>query len=136
MSDRELIKKLASIVVKQQKIQNKILQKLGIDTGMADEALKKLALDSATNWLVANGVSGKPSVSLSRESADPTSMALAYSVDVALTVNTDSAKLSAENPETGLLAKLRTDFQAASAKPPLNGCTAEFTVTTLVGQVK
>ena len=45
MSDRDIIKKLASIVIKQQKIQNKILQKLGVDTGMADEALKKLALE-------------------------------------------------------------------------------------------
>lgn len=138
MSDRDIIKKLASIVIKQQKIQNKILQKLGVDTGMADEALKKLALDSATNWLVTNGISGKPTVSLSREGADPTAMSVAYDVDVTLTVNTDAAKLSAENPSTGLLAKLRADFQAAQTKPnsPLSGCTAEFTVTTLVGQVK
>jgi len=138
MSDRELIKKLANIVIKQQKIQNKILQKLGVDTGVADDALKKLTLDSTTNWLVTNGISGKPSVSISRNSADPTAMSLAYSVDVTLTVNTDAAKLSAENSSTGLLAKLRADFQSAVTKPnsPLSGCTAEFTVTTLVGQVK
>ncbi len=135
MSDRELIKKLASIVVKQQKIQNKILQKLGIDTGSADDALKALILNSSSNWLLNKSLSGEPSFRIESTTADPESTTLSYNAHVTLKVNNEDAKLAAENATDGLLPKLRADFKAASTKPPLNGCTVEFTLTTLVGKV-
>ncbi len=137
MSDKEILKKLYKIAVNQQKIQNRILEKLGFDMSTVDAALRKLGTDTATKWLADNNISGDAKVFLSRDSAEPTATKANYDVDVKLTVNSQEAKAKAEDPKYGLISRLRNNFSlaAADSNSPLFGSSAEFTITVIVGTV-
>jgi ABC-type dipeptide/oligopeptide/nickel transport system ATPase subunit len=132
MSDRDLIRKLANIVIKQNKIINKLA---GVNWAAADTAMKELLLSRFSGLVAPYGGSAK--VALFRSAVADNATAIEYDVDVKLSVANQESKAKVESQVQMVWQQIEealNKIASSEEASPLKGCklSADRTVTVLV----